>query len=279
MLKILSKITGWYFTKKALPYWGVLLLDCLIVLFSAYLGAYVELRGLAFLQSFGRISIMSLLCVLLFVISFRIFRTYFGIIRYSSFIDLQHVIGATALGSLFVGAVSWALHYFVQFNLLGIWGIGVLFFMSTLLMWFMRIMVRILFENFRIDLATPVAIYGTKAGGISLANSLSSIKNKEYRLMAFISDTTEMENSTLYLGLPCFDRVEDLKGLGRIDDLIVYAEEVGTGLTGLVIVDTVNLFEVGVSDLLGVFGDLDLRNYLTVLFLCNELIDTAKDGI
>ena len=214
MLKILSKITGWYFTKKALPYWGVLSLDCLIVLFAAYLGAYVELRGLAFLQSFGRISIMSLLCVLLFVISFRIFRTYFGIIRYSSFIDLQHVVGATALGSLFVGAVSWALHYFVQFNLLGIWGIGVLFFMSTLLMWFMRIMVRILFENFRIDLATPVAIYGTKAGGISLANSLSSIKNKEYRLMAFISDTTEMENSTL-LGRKIFKNAPGIAGRMR----------------------------------------------------------------
>lgn len=197
MLRILSKISGWYFTKKSLPYWGVLLLDCLIVLLSAYLGAYVELRGLAFLQSFNSISIMSLLCVLLFVFSFRIFRTYFGIIRYSSFIDLQHVVGATALGSLFVSVASWALSHFVRFNLLGVWGIGTLFFMSTLLMWFMRIVVRILFENFRIDLATPVAIYGTKAGGISLANSLSSVNNKEYRLMAFISDTTEMENSTL----------------------------------------------------------------------------------
>ena len=217
MLNLLSKVTGWYFTKKALPYWGVLLLDCLIVLLAAYMGAYVELRGQEFLQSFDIVSVLALLCVLLFGISFRIFRTYSGIIRYSSFIDLQHVVASTALGSLFVGAVSWLLSYFGPFEVLGIWGIGVLFLVSTLLMWLMRIVVRILFENFRIDLAIPVAIYGTKAGGVSLANSLSSVKNKEYRLMAFISDTTEMDNATL-LGRKVFRNVpgiaERMQSLG-----------------------------------------------------------------
>lgn len=198
MSNFLSTFTGWYFSRKALPYWGVLLLDSLIVLFASYLGAYVELRGLQFLQSFGTISAMSVVCVLLFAISFRIFHTYSGIIRYSSFIDLQHVVGATLLGTSLVGVVSFALSSFTPFHVFGWWSIVVLFAVSTLLMWFMRILVRIMFENFRLDLAIPVAIYGTKAGGISLANSLSSVKNKEYRLKAFISDTTEMENAMLF---------------------------------------------------------------------------------
>lgn len=64
-------------------------------------------------------------------------------------------------------------------------------------MWLERIVVKFLFDNFRADDATPVAIYGTKAGGVSLANSITSIKNKEYRLVAFISDTNEMKNATL----------------------------------------------------------------------------------
>ena len=64
-------------------------------------------------------------------------------------------------------------------------------------MWLERIVVKLLFDNFRADDATPVAIYGTKAGGVSLANSITSIKNKEYRLVAFISDTNEMKNATL----------------------------------------------------------------------------------
>ena len=197
MLKFLSKFTGWYFSKKALPYWGVLILDCFIVLCASLLGAYVELRGTGFVQSLDLVCFTSLLSVVLYAVSFRIFRTYSGIIRYSSFIDLQHVVAATALGTLFVSVVSFALSFFTSWHVLGLWTIGITFFATTLLMWLMRILVKLLFENFRLDLATPVAIYGTRAGGISLANSLTSNRNKEYRLMAFISDTTEMENATL----------------------------------------------------------------------------------
>ena len=197
MLKYLSRLSEWYFSKNALPYWGVLLLDCLIVLLSAYLGAYVELRGLEFLQSFGITSVKAVLCVLLYCISFRVFHTYSGIIRYSSFIDLQHVVASTALGALFVGIASYALSSFTPFHLFGSWAVVVIFIVSTLLMWFMRILVKLMFDNLRLDLATPVAIYGTKAGGVSLAKSLSSVRNKEYHLLAFISDTVTMKNATL----------------------------------------------------------------------------------
>ena len=197
MIKFFSKLTEWYFSKNALPYWGVLLLDSLIVLFSAYLGAYVEVRGLEFLQSFGIVSGMSVLCVLLYMVAFRLFHTYAGIIRYSSFIDLLNVVSATSLGALLVGAATIAINACTPLRVFGWWSVVVLFVVSTLLMWLMRILVKMLFENLSIDLATPVAIYGTKAGGVSLANSISSFKNKEYRLVAFISDTTEMKDATL----------------------------------------------------------------------------------
>ena len=205
MFKFLSSFTGWYFSRKALPYWAVLSLDCLIVLLSSFLGAYIELRG-EFMQSLGAVSAISLLTVLLYTISFRIFHTYSGIIRYSSFVDLQHVVAATAVGAIIESIVLFGLSFVVSLPVSGFWTIGVTFFASTLLMWFMRILVKVMFENFRLDLATPVAIYGTKAGGISLANSLSSNRNKEYRLKAFISDTTEMENATL-LGRKVFRNV------------------------------------------------------------------------
>ena len=196
MIMNLSKLSDWYFSKNSLPYWGVLLLDCIIVLFASYLAAYVDVRGLEFLQSFSSITIMSLLTVLLFALSFRIFHTYASIIRYSSFIDLQHVVSATFVGTSFVALASWLLSS-TSLPVYKVWSIIVLFFVSTLLMWLMRMIVKLMFDNFSADVATPVAIYGTKAGGVSLANSLSSIKNKEYRLKAFISDTTEMKDSTL----------------------------------------------------------------------------------
>lgn len=64
-------------------------------------------------------------------------------------------------------------------------GCVVLFVCASMLMWIERMMVRALFDTYKTDNAIPVAIYGTKAGGISLANSISSVKNKNicFRLL------------------------------------------------------------------------------------------------
>ena len=196
MHRLLLNLTGWYFSKKALPYWGVLILDSLIVLFAYYLGCLLELGGLALATSLPLVTGGALVTVLLFIVSFRMFRTYSGIIRYSSFVDLYHVVLATVVGSLLMMLVSWLLPSSVLF-MPDILGISITFLVTTFLMWLERLFVKRLFDNFRVDDATPVAIYGTKAGGISLANSITSIKDKEYRLVAFISDTNEMKNATL----------------------------------------------------------------------------------
>ena len=196
-MKLLSRLTGWYFSKSALPYWGVLILDSLIVLCASYVGAYVEVGATALLQLFAPITWGVLITLLFYVVSFRLFRTYSGIIRYSSFIDLKHVVFATLLGALLSVAASLVAPSSAAVHMPGLLAVSVTFLIATLLMWFMRLLVKLLFDNFRVEQAVPVAIYGTKAGGVSLANSLTSIKNKEYRLVAFISDTNEMKNATL----------------------------------------------------------------------------------
>ena len=197
MSGLLSKLTGWYFSKQALPYWYVLALDCIVVAFAYYVGNYIEIGGWKFAVSFWPMTTGALICMLLFLVPFRMFHTYSGIIRYSSFIDLQHVGYATFLGSVLTYAASLLLRGVPAVFMPGLLGVGVLFLVSTLLLWIERLVVKRLFDNFSVDKATPVAIYGTKAGGMSLANSITSIKNKEFRLVAFISDTNEMKNATL----------------------------------------------------------------------------------
>ncbi len=194
---LLSKLTGWYFSRGAFPYWVVLLLDCLIVAFACVLGKCLELGRLGFALHLAPVTWGIVVCVFLFIIAFRLFHTYSGIVRYSSFIDLQRVVLATSTGTILVALASCLFPSVGAIMMPGFWGICIIFLVSTLLMWLERIVVKLLFDNFRADDATPVAIYGTKAGGVSLANSITSIKNKEYRLVAFISDTNEMKNATL----------------------------------------------------------------------------------
>lgn len=206
-MNIIRKISDWYFTQKSLPYWCILVIDCVIVVFSGYLGQYFTLGGIEFAQCFWEMTWGLLLGLLFYVVSFRIFHTYSGIVRYSSFVDLQKVAVASLLASvtfyvlgLVVGFI-WPLQHSIVFP--NIYAAVVMFTVSTLLLWLERVIVKRLFDSFKIDDAKPVAIYGTKAGGISLAKSITAIKEKRYSLHAFISDGKEMKGAYL-MGKPVY---------------------------------------------------------------------------
>lgn len=204
---ILQRISNWYFTKKALPHLCILLIDCAIVAFSGYVGYYIDKGGDIFVDSFWQITFGLMVGLVPFIVAFRLLHTYSGIVRYSSFVDLQRVMMATLSGSVVC--------YILGLVIDGIWPeqhtimvpdlqtVFIIFVGSSLFLWLERVVVKRLFDSFNLDNATPVAIYGTKAGGISIAKSISSVKDKKYSLQAFISDGKEMKGSYL-MGKPVF---------------------------------------------------------------------------
>jgi FlaA1/EpsC-like NDP-sugar epimerase len=161
-------------------------------------GRYFELDGDVAVDSFASIALGAIICVVLYAISFSLFRTYKGIIRYSSFVDLQRIALSTLLGALLSLVVWYATRHVVYISVVGLHGIFATYFIATLLMWMVRVVVKRMYDNFHMDDAIPVAIYGTKAGGISLAKSITAVKDKAYSLQAFISDGEEMKNTTLF---------------------------------------------------------------------------------
>lgn len=204
---ILQRISNWYFTKKALPHLCILLIDCAIVAFSGYVGYYIDKGGDIFVDSFWQITFGLMVGLVPFIIAFRLLHTYSGIVRYSSFVDLQRVMIATLSGSVAC--------YLLGHGINGIWPeqhtimvsdlqtVFIIFVGSSLFLWVERVVVKRLFDSFNLDNATPVAIYGTKAGGISIAKSITAVKDKKYSLQAFISDGKEMKGSYL-MGKPVF---------------------------------------------------------------------------
>ena len=197
-MKYLKIFSDWYFSRKTLPHWGVLALDCFIVLFACFVGKYYELDDIAFTHSFRSIVIGAVLTTLLYAVSFALFHTYRGIIRYSSFIDLQRIAFATMAGALLTVLLSFVDQYIPHCDVASPLGIVVTFLIATMLMWMERVIVKRMYDNFHTDNSVPVCIYGTKAGGISLAKSISSVEEKKYTLKAFISDGQEMKDITLF---------------------------------------------------------------------------------
>lgn len=204
---ILQRISNWYFTKKALPHLCILLIDCAIVAFSGYVGYYIDYGGDIFVDSFWQITFGLMVGLVPFIVAFRLLHTYSGIVRYSSFVDLQRVMMATLSGSvacylLGLGInVIWPEQHTIMVP--DLQTVFIIFVGSSLFLWVERVVVKRLFDSFNLDNATPVAIYGTKAGGISIAKSISSVKDKKYSLQAFISDGKEMKGSYL-MGKPVF---------------------------------------------------------------------------
>ena len=87
----IDKLLNWYFNKNSLPYWCILLIDCAIIMFSGVLTFWIfnNLEEV-FAHALQLVNTL-LIFVLLSIPGFRLFHTYSGFMRYSSFVDLMRV--------------------------------------------------------------------------------------------------------------------------------------------------------------------------------------------
>ena len=90
----------WYFSKKVLPYWVILLADSLIVFLSCLFTYWVMHRTQVTYDNRYAVLVSSTVCAVLSMVGARIFRTYAGVLRYSSFVDLMKVANAHTIGNM-----------------------------------------------------------------------------------------------------------------------------------------------------------------------------------
>ena len=214
-MSLFSRLSTWYFSKKSLPYWGIILLDCCLILFSALLVHTLNNGVLSTLDILGHLLVTLLVCLIPYLVGFRLFHTYSGIIRYSSFVDLQKV-GFAVLFGLICVVVFQALTDFSPYlvyirkrDLI----LSALLAMS--LMWMMRVFVKYFYvSTFRVAKAERAFIYGVKQGGVSLAKSIQNQDPARFVLAGFISDMAEIGNRYL-MGVKVYPNNEDLIGVMR----------------------------------------------------------------
>ena len=210
-----SRLSTWYFSKKSLPYWGIILLDCCLILFSGLLVYTLNNGVLSTLDILGHLLVTLLVCLIPYLVGFRLFHTYSGIIRYSSFVDLQKV-GLAVLFGLICVVVFQALTEFSPYlvyirkrDLI----LSALLAMS--LMWMMRVFVKYFYvSTFRVAKAERAFIYGVKQGGVSLAKSIQNQDPARFVLAGFISDMAEIGNRYL-MGVKVYPNDEELVSVMR----------------------------------------------------------------
>ena len=196
----INDLINWYFSKRTLPYWCIILLDCAIIFFSALLTYWMSKDGSHVLGNILPIIRTMILYIGICIVFFAVNHTYSGIIRYSSFVDLQRV----GLAMLSAGAVILLVNipisripekFFVHFTA---GEIIVIIGISILLMWAMRILVKMVYDiAFRAENAENVLVYGIMDGGVGLAKNIRNEKPARFNLKGFISHDPKLTYTRL----------------------------------------------------------------------------------
>ena len=216
-----DKILNWYFTKNSLPYWCIFLIDCAIVMFSGAVTFWIfhDTQTLYenTLQVLNTVSIFALLSIP----GFRLFHTYSGFMRYSSFVDLMRVVygNLVSLGLVLIADYGMDMlpgDWFVHFNTTSIF---LCFIIATLLMWALRVFVKTLYDvAFSNTRAVRVLIYGAMQGGVGLAKNIQSQRPRKFLVKGFITHYKNTKHQQI-MGERVYSVDEDLAKIIMDNDI------------------------------------------------------------
>lgn len=210
---LVKKLAGLYFSKNVLPFWCVLLIDTMILFLSCLFAYWISNRtGTMFENRFG-VLYTALLYSLLSWVGARLLKTYSGVVRYSSFVDLMKVAYANAVTLLLALICYFIMKWIGVPSLTALTPLETIsaIAIATLLMWGIRIVVKILFDANNSNNDTIRAIvYGALSGGIGVAKYIRSQEPRQFQLCGFITHDHRMQDMRL-MGQPVYTLKDDFE--------------------------------------------------------------------
>lgn len=250
-MQFFHKLINWYFNKKSLPYWCVFLFDCAIVFFSFLLVYQQTYGGAKTLSVLWQLCSMCAIYAIFYAVGFKMFHTYDGILRYSSFVDLQRVGYASLVGCVLSYLGHFVMLQFNYFQNVYVGGreIALASIICVLLLWAVRVLVKTVYDV-SIDTfnARPAIIFGVDECGMGLAKLVRNDKSLRMRLFGFMSNGNEVRHKVLMgLHVYSYDDVERLIHQKKMECLLVSQSSVGVfrndkTLQDLLIANGVHIF-------------------------------------
>ena len=188
-MKVFDKLLNWYLSMNALPYWVILAIDIVICYLSGLFVFWLYYHGAVSPQHIVLLTKTIFMYMIFNLIGFKIFRTYSGIIRYSSFVDLQRVVLAMCLSLVIAEAMHYVgYHWNLDFVRLQGRQIAAMYLVATIGMMAFRILTKSIYDVlFNTDKGIRTLIYGVKDGGVGLAKSIRTDKPRKFLLKGFIA--------------------------------------------------------------------------------------------
>ena len=200
-----------FLAKRVLSRSTVLFLDVLILISSVIITYLLWFNYETIGTSINQIGVFLGLLILFNIVTFFFFKTFSGILRFSSFDDLLKIIYALTVGYLvtylFTLVLGFSHSTFEISNQVFI----LAYIMNSVLMIFSRIIIKesyeMLTDQYRDSL--NVFVYGTKLPGIRIAKSLKGSNEFKFKIKGFISDDAPMIGKNI-LGVKVYGTDENL---------------------------------------------------------------------
>ncbi len=223
---ILWRVSNWYFSKKVLPYWVILITDALVVFLSCLFTYWVANKSQATYDHHIELLLAAAFYAVLSWVGARCFRTYSGVLRYSSFVDLLRVVYANSV-NLAIAVVCALIFKWQQVDYLDTLTplhLIMAYILATALMWAMRVLVKLLFDAANASSsALKTMIYGALSGGVGLAKNVRSQRPVKFDIRCFLSHENRIKNLKL-LGLKVYnldDNLEEVIDKERIQAVLI----------------------------------------------------------
>ena len=210
---MLDKVLHWYFKRASLPYWCILILDCLVFFVAGIFAYYLFHESTQTVDNFCPLIRILLVYTVVNIVFYRLFYTYSGIIRYSSFVDLQRVVCANGSAMLTVLLLHYWVYLWPDTSFAHLHGrvIITIYVMTTVIMFCIRVLVKNVYDvTFTNNQALKTYIYGTGGGGIGLAKNIRSQKPLRFRLTGFVSHDPHFNHHQL-MGVNVFQAGDEAK--------------------------------------------------------------------
>ena len=211
----INKLTRLYFSKNVLPFWCVLLMDTAIVFLSCLFAYWVSNRTRNMFDNRFAVLYTALFFSLLSWVGARLFKTYSGVVRYSSFVDLMKVAYANAVTLMLALICTLVLKWIDVPALTALTPLETIsaIAIATLMMWGIRVIVKILFDASNAkDETMRAIIYGALTGGIGIAKNIRAQNPQQFTFCGFITHDHRMRDMSL-MGAPVYTLEDDIAAL------------------------------------------------------------------
>lgn len=212
-MKVFGKFFNWYFGRGALPYWCIMIFDLMVCFLSGVFIVWLRHPASDVLAAWPQLMHTFGIFAILNFISFRVFHTYSGILRYSQFVDLMRVTNACVLSMLLAFIFSicalnfgWDDFFFIFTGR----KIITMYLGNILAMCIPRVLVKLIFDNALVSSsAMNTLVYGTRAGAVAITNNVRDAKPVQFLIKGYVGDEFEHYNERL-MGKKVYSVHEDL---------------------------------------------------------------------